>query len=52
MEKRQSPTLWLGIIKFAWIVLFTISLYLLGTAMVQHHYNRGGQDNHNWHEIR
>lgn len=51
MVRRHSIP-WLSVIKVAWIVLFTFSLYMLGLAMVHEHYNRGGQDNHNWREIR
>jgi hypothetical protein len=52
MVNRHTSTPWLSIIKLAWIVLFTFSLYMLGMAMVQDHYSSGGQDHHNWHAIR
>ena len=39
-EERRSP--WLGIIKFLFIVLLTIIIFLLGQDMVRHRFFRGG----------
>jgi len=50
MATEQSKPPWLGLVTFLWIVLFTVILYLLGVAMVRHHFLRGGQDNHNWRD--
>jgi hypothetical protein len=39
-EERRSP--WVGIIKFLFIVLLTIIIFLLGQDMVRHRFFRGG----------
>jgi ABC-type microcin C transport system permease subunit YejE len=38
--ERRSP--WLGIVKFLFIALLTIIIFLLGQAMVRHRFFRGG----------
>jgi hypothetical protein len=50
MATEKSGPPWLGLAKFAWIVIFALLLYSLGRAMVRDHFLRGGQDNNNWHD--
>jgi hypothetical protein len=45
-----EPRRWIGFARFLLLVLFLVSLYLLGQSMVRHHFFRGGaQDYNNWH---
>jgi hypothetical protein len=44
-EERTSGYWW---VRFAWVVLLTVAIYLLGQSMVHHHFFTGGaMDYHN-----
>ena len=41
---------WLGFARLLLLLVFVVSVYLLGRSMVRHHFFHGGaQDYNNWH---
>jgi hypothetical protein len=41
----QGNSPWIGVVKFLFIGLFTVMVFLLGRSMVSHHFFDGGQLN-------
>jgi heme/copper-type cytochrome/quinol oxidase subunit 4 len=46
-EQQRSP--WLGFVRFLFIVVLTVLIFVLVSSMVRHHFFSGGQMNR--HEV-